>query len=89
MHQALNQVKELFKFQARVGDLDAEGNFGSLLTINTECGTSGVGPEDISLACPTDTRGRFVTLQRTRVEFDLGRPYLVVNEVDILVGIEN
>ena len=70
--------------QGRVGETDADGIFGSQLTINTDCGTSGVGPDDISLTCPNDTRGRFVTLKRTRYVFDVGRPFLVINEIDVI-----
>ena len=70
-----------------MGNTDATGIRGSLLTINTECDTSGVGPDDISLMCSEETMGRFVTLQRVLIEFDPERPYLIINEIDIFVHV--
>ena len=75
--------------KARVGNADVDGNYGSLLTDNTECDTSGVGPNDAELFCPLNTRGKFVTLQRTLIASNPMRPFLCINEIEIHVGIEN
>ena len=56
-----------YHLKARVGNDDANGIFHSVLTINTDCGTTGLGPDDALFLCPNGTRGRFVTVQRTRV----------------------
>ena len=74
---------------ARVGTTDAGTAYGSVLTINTACETSGAGPEDVFLRCPDETRGNFVTVQRMQTSYDPSRSFLVIVEIDVHVGIEN
>ena len=73
-----------------MGDTDASNTpLGQNITANTLCGITGEGPNDAFMPCPDGTRGRFVIVQRTAVKFDTARNFLIINEIDIHVGIEN
>ena len=79
-----------FIFQARVGNTSTSGIVPSIFDINSSCDTSGAGPNDIALLCGEyGIRGRIVTVQRTQRVYDVTRPFLYVNEIDVHVGIEN
>ena len=70
--------------------MEVSGTFNNLLDINSFCQRSGaLGPEvqdKVKLSCGAQgKRGRFVTVQRTRVEYNIERPFLYVNEIDVYV----